>query len=106
MFVTMFEIEAYVPNRRPATPSARIRKSFTTHTCHGNTKRNFRSCLTGQKVKNSRRDGKMKARALLATAPISAIRSSRSGTARAMTAVEGQGKEVKRISVLQSGLDP
>ena len=86
MFTTMLAIEAYVPKRRPATPSARIRKSFTTHTCHGHTQKNLRSFLTGQNVTSSRRDGKMKARALLATAPISAIRSSRSGTARAMTA--------------------
>lgn len=49
---------------------------------------NFRSALSGQNAAISRIAGKMRARALLAMAPIRAIRSSRSGTTIAMMAAK------------------
>lgn len=86
MLAAILAIDAYAPKQSPTTPSSKMRQSFTTQTIHGNTKQNLRSLLSGQNTAISRSAGKMRASEELATAPIRAIKSSRSGTARAIIA--------------------
>ena len=82
----MLSIEAYVPKTDPTTPKRAIIKSFTTQTCQGRQPSQRVSWRTRQNIKIERREGKMRASVLLATAPIRDMRSSRSGTAIAIPA--------------------
>ena len=84
----------------PITPRLMMRMSLVTHTCQGNTQSQWMSCRTRQNTKMERRGGKIRARPLLATAPIRDMRSPRSGTKKAMIAAwerrEGEGGERER----------
>ena len=71
-----------MPNTNPTSPSAVIHTSFATQTA-----RHRLLSWSDQKVSISMSGGKMSARAPLAKAPISVIRSPRSGIARARLAV-------------------
>ena len=86
IFDIMFAMDAYVPNNRPRMPNPKMQKSLTTHTGHEKNPKNNRCSLSGQKEISSRRDGNMKASALLAKAPMREIKSPRSGTPMAMIA--------------------
>ena len=81
MFTRILAMDAYVPRTNPITPRAIIAKFLAVH--RGHSAPHF---CCDQKVRRSRRAGKMKAKALLAKAPMREMRSPRSGTATAMAA--------------------
>ena len=99
----MLAMEAYVPKIDPRTPRSRMATSLTTMNHHDRDSLNFPTLITSgglsfQKVRMLRKGGKMKARAQLATAPISVMSPLRSGMAMARPAAvrggrEGRGKE-------------
>ena len=100
MFATMLSMDAYVPRTKPKIPSRNMKQSLVSQTGHGRYHKNILRSLSGQKVNTSRIVGKMKARALLAKAPMREIKSARSGTASAKMAAckgkrGGRGKEGK-----------